>query len=206
MKINPPSFVLNNQFPREEEPAPRKSRLSADDWAQAAIDQIADAGISSVAVESMARTLGVTKGSFYWHFPSRDALIAAALSRWEELEMEAIWKYLDGIEDPSARLREMVNIIAHEYKSHKIFVELVKAFDHPVVTPVIERISARRIDYMRRSYEQSGMTEQEAMNRAQLVYSAYVGFIQLNTHLKHMRMDRDQYHAFVEHIVETFAP
>ncbi|MEF2147407.1 TetR/AcrR family transcriptional regulator [Aquilutibacter rugosus] len=208
MKITPPAFVVTPpaSAPAETSFRGRRVRLSADDWAQAALDQIAEAGIASVAVESMARKLGVTKGSFYWHFPSRDALIGAALYRWEQLEMDAIWKHLEDIADPSKRLREMIHIIAHEYKSHKVFIELVKAFDHPIVLPVIERMSARRLDYLTRSYEQSGLEPSEARHRANLIYSAYVGFIQLNANLKHMRMDRDQYNAFVEHIVETMAP
>ena len=56
-----------------------KSRLSADDWALAALDVIAEQGLAAVAVEPLARRLGVTKGSFYWHFPSREALLVAAL-------------------------------------------------------------------------------------------------------------------------------
>ena len=63
--------------------AERISRLTADDWAQAALDLIAEQGVAAVAVEPLARRLRVTKGSFYWHFPSRDALLQAALERWE---------------------------------------------------------------------------------------------------------------------------
>lgn len=49
----------------------RGNRLSADDWAQAALDLIAEQGVGAVAVEPLARRLGVTKGSFYWHFLAR---------------------------------------------------------------------------------------------------------------------------------------
>src|SRR3546814_18257468 len=55
--------------PAAEKPE-RKGRLSAEDWAQAALDLIAEHGVAAVAVEPLARRLGVTKGSFYWHFPS----------------------------------------------------------------------------------------------------------------------------------------
>ena len=50
-------------------PKERNGRLSAEDWAQAALDLIAEQGVAAVAVEPLARRLGVTKGSFYWHFP-----------------------------------------------------------------------------------------------------------------------------------------
>src|SRR3546814_6866850 len=66
----------------------KPARLSAEDWAQAALDVVAESGVAAVAVEPLARRLGVTKGSFYWHYPSREALLEAALSRWEAYEQE----------------------------------------------------------------------------------------------------------------------
>jgi len=65
-------------------PHPHSTRLSADDWARAALELIAEQGVAAVAVEPLARRLGVTKGSFYWHFRSRDALLQAAIERWEQ--------------------------------------------------------------------------------------------------------------------------
>ena len=58
------------------------TRLSAQDWARAALKAIAAGGVVAVAVEPLARTLGVTKGSFYAHYRNRDELIAAALVEW----------------------------------------------------------------------------------------------------------------------------
>lgn len=79
--------------------AGRNSRLSAEDWAQAALDLIAEQGVGAVAVEPLARRLGVTKGSFYWHFPSRDALLQAALERWELFEQEQVFGSLEDVPD-----------------------------------------------------------------------------------------------------------
>ena len=61
-----------------------RPRLTAQDWELGALDMIADLGLAAVAVEPLAKRLGVTKGSFYWHFSSRDALIEATLKRWGE--------------------------------------------------------------------------------------------------------------------------
>jgi AcrR family transcriptional regulator len=58
-------------------------RLSPADWERAALEAIAAKGLGAVAVEPLARTLGVTKGSFYAHFSTRDDLIDAALASWE---------------------------------------------------------------------------------------------------------------------------
>ena len=59
-----------------------KARLGRDDWIRAALDAIAAGGLAAVAVEPLARSLGVTKGSFYAHFSNRDELIEAALEAW----------------------------------------------------------------------------------------------------------------------------
>src|SRR5690606_8615347 len=114
----------------------RSGRLSAEDWAQAALDLIAEQGVAAVAVEPPARRLGVTKGSFYWHFPSREALLQAALERWEHVEEEAVFGALERVPDPRERLRALFQMVAHEYQSHVIYSALLKALDHPAVQPV----------------------------------------------------------------------
>lgn len=184
----------------------RTGRLSADDWAHAALDLIAEQGVAAVAVEPLARRLGVTKGSFYWHFPSRDALLVAALERWEKTEQDLLFRELESISDPSARLRALFNLVAHEYKSHVVYSELIKAMDHPAVQPVIGRVSERRLDFLTASFRQAGLATADARHRAQLLYAAYVGFLQLNLQLHQTRMQHDEFEAYVEHMAATLIP
>src|SRR5271156_2521728 len=77
-----------------------KTRLSREDWERAALDAIADGGLGAVAIEPLAAALGVTKGSFYAHFPSRDALIDATLTRWERSHSASLGE----LADPAERL------------------------------------------------------------------------------------------------------
>jgi AcrR family transcriptional regulator len=184
----------------------RTGRLSADDWASAALDLIAEQGVAAVAVEPLARRLGVTKGSFYWHFPSREALLVAALERWEKMEQEIVFGQLEVIADPRARLRALFSLVAHESKSHVVYSELIKAMDHPAVQPVIGRVSERRLDYLTASFRQVGLSRTDARYRAQLLYSAYVGFLQLNLQLHQTRMQHDEFEAYVEHMATTLIP
>lgn len=184
----------------------RTGRLSADDWAQAALDLIAEQGVVAVAVEPLARRLGVTKGSFYWHFPSRDALLVAALERWEKLELETVWGQLEAVPDPRQRLRALFEMVAHEFKSHVIYSELLKAADNAAVQPVIGRVSERRLDYLTAAFRQAGLGRTDAQHRARLAYSAYVGFLQLNLQLHQTRMQHDEFEAYVEHMMATLIP
>ncbi|MCB1565367.1 MAG: TetR/AcrR family transcriptional regulator [Rhodanobacteraceae bacterium] len=184
----------------------KPSRLSAVDWANGAVDLIAEAGVAAVAVEPLARRLGVTKGSFYWHFPSRDALLVAALERWEQEEQEAVFGSLEGVSDPRERLSQLFRLVAHEVKSHIIYSELLKALDHPAVKPVIERVSKRRLDYLTASFRQAGLGRDEARHRARLAYAAYTGFLQLSLQLQQPRLDHDEFEAYVDHVMRTLIP
>ncbi|RNF85985.1 TetR/AcrR family transcriptional regulator [Montanilutibacter psychrotolerans] len=196
------SAQIKQDTPRHE----RSGRLSADDWAQAALDLIAEQGVAAVAVEPLARRLGVTKGSFYWHFPSRDALLVAALERWEKVEQEMVFGKLEAIPDASQRLRSLFDMVAHEFKSHIIYSELLKALDHPAVQPVIGRVSERRMDYLTASFRQAGLNRNDAQHRARLAYAAYVGFLQLNLQLHQTRLQHDEFEAYVEHVMATLIP
>lgn len=193
-------------FPAMSQAVPRSQRLSADDWAQAALEQIATQGVAAVAVEPLARRLGVTKGSFYWHFPSRDALLQAALERWEAAEQELVFGALEQVPDPRERLRALFRLVAHEARSHIIYSELLKALDHPVVSPVMERVSQRRLDYLAASFRQAGLGRTDAQHRARLAYAAYVGFLQLSLQLHQPRLHHDEFEAYVEHVMDTLIP
>lgn len=193
-------------MPAAEKKLERAPRLSADDWARGALDLIAEEGVAAVAVEPLARRLGVTKGSFYWHFPSRDALLAAALERWEQVELDEIFNRVEAIEDPRQRLRELFHRVAHEVRSHTIYSELLKALDHPVVQPVMQRVSKRRLDYLMLAFRQVGMARADAQHRARLAYAAYVGFLQLSLQLGQPRLHHDEFDAYVEHVMTTLIP
>ncbi|MBD9479472.1 TetR/AcrR family transcriptional regulator [Pseudoxanthomonas sp. PXM02] len=199
--------LMSTPSPESPATAPtRNARLSADDWAQAALDLIAEQGVSAVAVEPLARRLGVTKGSFYWHFPSRDALLQAALERWEVVEQESVFGNLEKVPDPRERLRALFQLVGHEVKPHIIYSELLKALDHPSVQPVIDRVSQRRLEYLVASFRQAGMQRSDAVHRARLTYAAYVGFLQLSLQLQQPRMTSEEFETYLEHVISTLIP
>ncbi|MGB9368496.1 MAG: helix-turn-helix domain-containing protein, partial [Xanthobacteraceae bacterium] len=68
----------------------KPTRLDAGAWIAAGFDALADGGIDAVRVEPLAKALGITKGSFYWHFADRRALLDAMLESWAEGRIAAI--------------------------------------------------------------------------------------------------------------------
>jgi len=182
---------------------PEKSPLSAADWERAALDLVAEKGISAVAVEPLARRLGITKGSFYWHFASRDELLEQALKRWELRDIDHLSRSLDGDLPADQRLAEFILRTSRQNLSHQIHAALCAASDHPLVKPVIERITRRRLDYLAKAFRELGLGDEQARHRARLTYTSYVGYIQLQIRGMAPERGSDEFEAYVRHAIDT---
>ncbi|MEU4422231.1 TetR/AcrR family transcriptional regulator [Actinoplanes sp. NPDC024001] len=164
---------------------PRKqsaSRLTVGDWTSAALDAMARGGLAAVAVEPLATHLGATKGSFYWHFANRDALIEAALQRWETDHTDAVIALVEEQADPLAKLRTLIETVMESTASpHADSIELamLATADHPHVAPVLARVTERRVAYTAELFRALGLPAEEARYRGLLAVTAYLGHAQL---------------------------
>jgi AcrR family transcriptional regulator len=89
----------------------RTLTLHPDDWIRAAQVRLSEHGIESVRVEVMARDLGVSKGSFYWHFRDRGELLDKLLARWEDGELD--WLNVDDGAGAAARWARFIERTAN---------------------------------------------------------------------------------------------
>jgi AcrR family transcriptional regulator len=153
--------------------------LTAADWAEAALQLIAEAGLRAVTVSALAARLGVTKGSFYWHFQGREELLAAALARWEHRATEETVQALDSIPDHRRRLELILGASSQPPRARSLYASLAANADEPLVKDVLARIGAARVDYLDVCYRKLGLTPAEARARAVFGYAAYRGLLQL---------------------------
>lgn len=147
--------------------------LDAERWEEAALDAFERGGAAAVAVEPLARALGVTKGSFYWHYENRQALLAAAVARWERLHVDAPLDAAAGIADPRRRLDALLG--AASSKPPSIFLKMLEGVGEPVVQAAVARAAERRVAFLERAFADLGLTPAKAHRQALLAYSAYVG-------------------------------
>jgi AcrR family transcriptional regulator len=160
--------------------ATSQQRLTRDDWVAAALGAIADGGLAAVGVEPLAARLGATKGSFYWHFKNRDALLEAAIQRWEkETTTDVVAQITASHETPASQFRRLVIGVIERAEQDRVGPALLASATHPVVAPALERVTAARLDLIATVLRRLGFPQAEARRRALLAYSAYLGHGQL---------------------------
>jgi len=187
-------------------PKNERATLSAADWEQAAVELIAEKGVQAVAIEPLARRMGITKGSFYWHFPNRESLLEQALQRWEEHDARNLSKSLGEIDQPRDRLISFFRRVGKEKLTHEVYSALCAAAGHPQVEPVLERVANRRMAHLSAAFREMGMPEGQANNQARLTYSVYLGYLQLQRQHQTPNLSSEEFDAYIEHVIATLIP
>lgn len=155
-------------------------RLDRDAWVRAGLVALEEGGVAAVSAAALAKSLGVTRGSFYWHFDSRDELLEAVLAQWERDHSDAVLDALAAVPDPRERLRLLIE--AATSKPPSLFIRLLEAQgSEPAVATVLNRSRSRRVAFLAAAYRDAGVTPAAARRRALAAYAAYVGLAQLVT-------------------------
>ncbi|HZW45337.1 MAG TPA: TetR/AcrR family transcriptional regulator [Dermatophilaceae bacterium] len=113
-------------------------RLGRPDWVDAALRALAVGGLGSLSVERLASELGATKGSFYWHFKNRSALVDAALVEWERRDTDQLIERASELDAPRERLRWLFRLVFSDAGGVGIDTALLADAEDPVVSAALE--------------------------------------------------------------------
>jgi len=196
-----------NRQRREPSSLGPRSRLSAGDWEEAAIDVLSQHGLSAIAVEPLAQRIGVTKGSFYAHFDTRDDLIAAVLARWEAVDTDQAIRDVEQIADPAQRLSRLLELNFERPRWGRAFAALCASVDDPRVKPFMDRVYRRRLAYFEQALLELGVDPVGAQDRAVLIYTAYVGFWRIIAADPDWELHgAERMHRYAEHVKAALIP
>jgi AcrR family transcriptional regulator len=155
------------------EPGP----LDADAWLNAALHVLASSGVEAVRVERLAKSLGITKGSFYWHFKDRLGLLEAMLLSWRQ---RATLRVIDRLERRSVsaadRLKQLLALTrvnsptAHDRADIEAAIRLWGRSDAKVASAILE-IDRLRLGYIKSLIESTNISGAESAARAVLIYA-----------------------------------
>jgi AcrR family transcriptional regulator len=152
-----------------------RSPLTPETWIDAATEVLVDQGIDHVRVDVLAGRLGVTRGSFYWHFRDREDLLRRVLAAWRERSTEQLTSRLEQAHtDPRQQLHDVITLpFRGRSAARAARIELaIRAWARrdDTARAAVDEADASRIAYHVHLFASIGFALPEARSRAFLLY------------------------------------
>jgi AcrR family transcriptional regulator len=159
---------------------PARATLSPESWIEAATTLLVDQGIDSVRVDLLARILGVTRGSFYWHFKDRQDLLRSVLQAWHRRATEQVTANFESrTADPQLLIRDLISLPARGRSAQRAArIELaIRAWARrdEMARRALDEADASRIAYHVQVFSALGFSDDEARMRAFMLYGYEIG-------------------------------
>ncbi len=156
--------------------AKETQRLGPHDWVVEALETLRREGVVGVSVENIARSMGVTKGSFYHHFKDKEEFIDWLLEYWETELTDKIDAHLSHLHGkPAERLLALLEFIAeHETNRYDASMRAWALHDERVAR-VVRRVDRKRLAYVRNLFLKLGFPPDQARMRSRVSYYYVVG-------------------------------
>lgn len=164
---------------RDAQSTSTRANLTPETWIEAATEVLVDQGMDKIRIDDLARQLGVTRGSFYWHFRDRGELLQRVLESWRQRATEELTRRLEEANpDPRLQLRDVLSLpFRGNAASRAARIELaIRAWARTDATArvAVDEADANRLSYIAQLFSQLGFGVGEARMRAQLLYSVLV--------------------------------
>jgi AcrR family transcriptional regulator len=163
------------------------SKLGRQDWVNAALDIFIEKGIEAVKIDVIAKSLQITRGSFYWHFKNLEDLLAAIIQEWQAANTEDVMQKVETAGgEPSHRLLYLLEIAAQDDDRLEQAMRIWAIHDARA-TAAIERIDRQRLEYLESLFLQIGFSKTDAEVRARVVYSVRLGWFMMASPIKPLK-------------------
>ena len=131
-------------------------QLSAKDWLDQGLKALASRGFTALKAEPLAKAMGVSRGSFYWHFADIGAFHAAILARWHEVAAEQIIANVEAASKDEDPLALLLRRVFGERLTLERAVRTWASVD-PAARAAVQAIDRRRLSYVESLLTQSGL-------------------------------------------------
>ena len=192
--------MSSQQNTKSSEQVPGERRLQREDWIRAAWEILGEGNLNEIKVKSLATQLGVTRGSFYWHFQSRQELIDALLDRWFTILglNEVIEKEIASIKDPGEQLwtifrHVIINVDAGQSVALRLHAKKNLKLRHRIAEE-----DRKRLEHFAARFKSLGVADQAAIEHAR-VYQAVV----MSEYLRNGHLPRNERLATARHMHDT---
>jgi AcrR family transcriptional regulator len=153
-----------------------QTRTPRSAWLDAGLQALAAGGPGAVRVELLAKALDVTRGGFYWHFPSRQAFLDEMLDTWEHRSTEEV---LERVEQEGGDARDKVRRAGMLTFSKELLpIDLAVrdwARRDTSVAKRLRRVDNRRMEYLRLLIGEFTDDPEDVEARAMLAFALAIG-------------------------------
>ncbi len=165
-------------LPSMTPPRGASRRLTVDDWIQAGFAILADGGPNALRVDRLCERLGVTKGSFYWHFVDLAAYRDALVDAWGSLQDQDRQRF-ENTEDvePRERLRFMMQAVTRPQQWALERAMRVWALTDEAVAANVRKSDGRVLRAVYQAFLDAGFDSEEAAVRSAAFFGAGMGVL-----------------------------
>lgn len=156
------------------------ARLSVEDWVRAGFRLLAEDGLKALTIQRLCARLGVTKGSFYWHFTDIGTYRAALVETWAELRDKERGDFERLVTlPPRQRLSEMMTSLVgpQHWMLERAMREWARSDD--AVAAAVRSSDQRVAGAVRQAFVDAGFSAEDATMRAGATFAAGIGFLHL---------------------------
>jgi AcrR family transcriptional regulator len=146
------------------------TRHDKDEWLKKALEVVARDGGAKLRIDALVKEMGVTKGSFYWHFESRDDFVRALLEYWHEYSTLNVPRGLQELSgSASERLYALITIVVGQELTRYDLAIRSWAIQEPDIRPLVRRTDVFRLNFVRDLFAEMGFDTTEADMRARML-------------------------------------
>jgi len=161
----------------------QKDRLSKEEWLEHSLHTLAEQGFTALKADKLAKSLGVSRGSFYWHFKDLKDFHTQVLETLKAVMVDATIAELEGSElDAEGRLEQLITIAVTGDPSLSLAAR-AWGFNAPEVQPYVEEVDKVCLDYVVSLLEAKGFSKEVAKVKGRIIYAGYVGHTMLGVQI-----------------------
>ncbi len=144
-------------------------RLSREQWLSRALEILAKEGQSRLRLLPLVKKMGVSTGSFYWHFKNRHEFILHLVAYWDEEFTGKMIMETSAIEGtPEERLLDLMNVLLdREVPRYEVPIRALAALE-PEVAQLVQDADEKRLVYIGSLFREMGFTDEELEMRTRL--------------------------------------
>jgi len=153
-------------------------QLSAQDWVDFGLKTLAKRGFTALKADPLAKAMGVSRGSFYWHFADLGAFHAAVLERWREVATEQIIAGVEAARASDSNENPLAILLRLTFGSKHQLEKAVRSWaaNDARARSAVAAVDRRRLDYIAGLLAEAGLAEEVARARAQILFWAFFGY------------------------------